>query len=96
MGSWYQQGGFAGPLQVSSFFVPNNPQMSLYKYNLRTLYNYGTTGRNLYKYDLAAEPQKILSLETEFSSGSHRIHFDSYKFNLALTQISLNIYDCYR
>ena len=44
--------------------MSNNPQKNFYKYNLRTLYNYCTNGRNLYKYDLAAETLQAQSLET--------------------------------
>ena len=49
----------SGNLQISSFFISNNPQVNLYKYNLGTLYNYCTTGLNLYKYDIAAEPLQV-------------------------------------
>ena len=52
-----------GPLQISFFFMTNNPQVNLYKYNLGSLYNYCTTGLNLYKYDLAAGPLQVQSLE---------------------------------
>ena len=55
-----------GPLQVSSSFIPNNPQKKLYKYNLRTFYNFCTTGQDLCKYDFPAEPPRIQALETDF------------------------------
>ena len=52
-------GSCFGPLQISSFFMSNNPQVNLYKYNLGTPHNYCTTVLNLYKYDLATEPLQV-------------------------------------
>ena len=43
--------------------MSNNPQVNLYKCNLGPLYNYYTTGLNLYKYVLAAEPLQVKSLK---------------------------------
>ena len=57
--TWMSPDGVTGPLQISSLFISNNLQVNLYKYNLRTLYNYYITGLNLYKYNLSAEPQQI-------------------------------------
>ena len=55
----YSENSYGEKSGHASFFVPNNPQSNLYKYDLRTIYSYCSTGQNLYKNDLAAEPKQI-------------------------------------